>query len=81
MHPDGIIVLTRDRQAVPVGQVDARRERVEERPYVVVVMENYELEDEAAAAMKEVSRTLSDYFWRLGRASRYGTYVTPDREE
>jgi beta-lactamase class A len=54
---------------------------LKERPYVVVVMENYELEDEATAAMKEISRTLSDYFWRLGRASRYGTYVTPDREE
>ena len=47
------------------------------RPYVVVVMENYELEDEATAAMKEISRTLYDYFWRLARASRYGTYVEP----
>jgi beta-lactamase class A len=47
------------------------------RPYVVVVMENYELEEEATAAMKEISRTLYDYFWRLARASRYGTYVDP----
>jgi len=50
---------------------------LKERPYVVVVMENYELEDEATAAMKEISRTLYDYFWRLARASRYGTYVDP----
>lgn len=51
---------------------------LKERPYVVVVMENYELEDEATAAIREVSRTLYDYFWRLGRASRYGTYVDPE---
>jgi beta-lactamase class A len=50
---------------------------LKERPYVVVVMENYELEEEATAAMKEISRTLYDYFWRLARASRYGTYVDP----
>ncbi len=50
---------------------------LKERPYVVVVMENYELNDEATEAMKEISRTLYDYFWRLGRASRYGTYVDP----
>jgi beta-lactamase class A len=47
------------------------------RPYVVVVMENYELEGEAATAMKEISRTLYDYFWRLSRSTRYGTYVDP----
>jgi beta-lactamase class A len=50
---------------------------LKERPYVVVVMENYEMENEAAAAMKEISRTLYDYFWRLSRATRYGTYVDP----
>ena len=50
---------------------------LKERPYIVVVMENYELEGEAAAAMKEISRTLYDYFRRLGRATRYGTYVNP----
>ena len=50
---------------------------LKERPYVVVVMENYELENEATAAIKDISRTVYDYFWRLGRASRYGTYVDP----
>ncbi|MEK6572663.1 MAG: serine hydrolase [Bacteroidota bacterium] len=47
------------------------------RPYVVVVMENYGMEEEASAAMKEISRTLYDYFWRLSRSTRYGTYVNP----
>lgn len=50
---------------------------LKERPYVVVVMENYGLGEEAAEAMKQISRTLYDYYWRLGRATRYGTYVDP----
>ncbi|MCI0692924.1 class A beta-lactamase-related serine hydrolase [candidate division KSB1 bacterium] len=50
---------------------------LKERPYIVVVMENYGMGNEADAAMKEISRTLFDYFWRLGNATRYGTYVDP----
>lgn len=48
-----------------------------ERPYVIVVMENYALGEEAAPAMKEISRLLYNYFWRLGNATRHGTYVAP----
>jgi beta-lactamase class A len=48
-----------------------------ERPYVVTIMENYAVENEAENAMKEISRTLYDYFWRLGGATKYGTYVEP----
>lgn len=51
---------------------------LKERPYIVVVMENYATGEEAVAAMKEISRTLYDYFWRLGNATRYGTYVKPE---
>jgi len=50
---------------------------LKERPYVVVVMENYAIGDEAVVAMKEISRTLYDYFWRLGNATQHGTYVDP----
>jgi beta-lactamase class A len=50
---------------------------LKERPYAVVVMESYALGNEASTAMKEISRTLYDYFWRLGNATRYGTYVDP----
>lgn len=50
---------------------------LKERPYAVAVMENYEMNGEAKSAMKEISRTLYDYFWRLGNATRYGTYVEP----
>jgi beta-lactamase class A len=52
---------------------------LQNRPYVVIVMENYGLEDDAADAMKEISRTLHDYFSRLARATAHGTYVEPPR--
>lgn len=48
-----------------------------ERPYIVTIMENYAVENEAENAMKAISRTLYDYFWRLGGATKYGTYVEP----
>ena len=50
---------------------------LKDRPYIVVVMENYELEHESTSAMKEISRTLYNYFWRLGRSTRHGTYADP----
>jgi len=50
---------------------------LKERPYVLVVMENYGMGEEASAAFRDISRIVYDYFWRLGRATRYGTYVDP----
>jgi beta-lactamase class A len=47
---------------------------LKDRPYVVTVMENYGLDD-AATAMKEISVTLYEYFFRLARATPHGTYV------
>ncbi len=44
-------------------------------PYVLTVMENYGVGDEATAAMKECSRVLYEYFSRVSKATRYGTYV------
>jgi beta-lactamase class A len=40
-------------------------------------MEKYELENEAARLFAEVAGVLYDYYWRVGAASRYGTYVRP----
>ena len=48
---------------------------LEDRSYITVVMENYAVGDEASKAFKELLRTVYDYFWRLSRATRYGTYV------
>ena len=50
---------------------------LKERPFVAVFMENYELENEAQGSMRAVSRFLVNYFMRLGRATKYGTYVDP----
>lgn len=46
-----------------------------DRPYVVVVMENYGLEDDATTAMKALSRTLYEYFSRLARSTPHGAFV------
>ena len=48
------------------------------QPYVLVVMGNYGLGgfDDAMTAL---SRTLYDYYWRMSRASEYGTYVDPSQ--
>jgi beta-lactamase class A len=45
------------------------------RPYVIVAMENYSIGDEAGVMMKKVSRVVYDYFSRLGKSSKHGTYV------
>ena len=46
-----------------------------QRPYIVVAMENYSVGDEASDMMRKASRLMFDYFSRVGRASKYGTYV------
>ena len=46
-----------------------------ERPYIVIVMENFGLGSEASELMAEISNIAYDYFNRIGRATRYGTYV------
>lgn len=54
---------------------------LKDRPYVLIVMENYGMEDDAPTAMKDISRTLYDYFYRLARATSHGTYVDKPREK
>jgi beta-lactamase class A len=47
---------------------------LKERPYVLVVMENYGMGD-APDAMKEISKTLYEYFSRLAKATPHGALV------
>ncbi len=54
---------------------------LKERPYVLVVMENYGMEEDAPTAMKEISRTVYEYFSRLARATPHGTYVEKPKEK
>jgi beta-lactamase class A len=46
-----------------------------ERPFAVAFMENFQLGDEAGAAMRETARVLFGYFWRKAHATKFGTYV------
>jgi beta-lactamase class A len=46
-------------------------------PYVVVVMENYAVGDEARSAMTSISSILYEYYSRVCTATRFGTYVSP----
>ncbi len=48
-----------------------------ERPYAVAIMESYKQSGTAEKVMEEVSTVLYSYFWRMGNATRYGTYVDP----
>jgi beta-lactamase class A len=50
---------------------------LKERPYVIAVMENYGIGEEASSAFRDISQTVYDYFWRLATATPYGTYVDP----
>jgi beta-lactamase class A len=51
------------------------------RPYIVTIMENYGVEPEAADAMKDISRTLYNYFLRLSQATQHGVYIAPTGEK
>ena len=48
-----------------------------ERPFACAVMEKFDSAGEAGDIQREIARTLFDYYWRLGNASRYGTFVDP----
>ncbi|WP_276499221.1 serine hydrolase [Pontibacter litorisediminis] len=48
-----------------------------ERPYAVAVMESYKVKDQAEDTVEALSEVLYGYFWRMGNATRYGTYVDP----
>ena len=63
--------------SIPGVTVEWAIVQLKERPYVLVVMENFGLEDEGAQAMEKISRLLYDYFWRRSHSTRYGTYVDP----
>ena len=46
-----------------------------ERPYVIAVMESYKTPGTSDKAMEQISELVYRYFWKLGKASEYGTYV------
>lgn len=46
-----------------------------ERPYAIAVMESYKTPGASDGVMEQVSEVVYQYFWKLGKASKYGTYV------
>lgn len=48
---------------------------LEQRPYAVAFMESYKVNGEAEEVMEDASKILFNYYWRIGSASEYGTYV------
>lgn len=71
--PEGIAIATK-----PGGIAGVNTEwaivLVKDRPYAVAVMENYGMGD-APDTIKEISKTLHDYFSRLGKATSHGALV------
>lgn len=62
---------------IPGVSVEWAVVELEARPYVVALMGTYGLDGAFDGAMETLSRTLYDYFWRMGHATEYGTYVDP----
>ena len=50
---------------------------LQQRPYAIALMESYKVNGEAEEVMEDVSKILYNYYWRIGNASEYGTYVDP----
>lgn len=49
-----------------------------ERPYAVAAMENYQVKGRSEDLMEKASEILYQFFWRLGNATPYGSYVDPE---
>lgn len=52
---------------------------LKERPYVLTVMENYGVGQEATEATREISHVLHEHFCRLEHSTQHGVYLPPPR--
>ena len=50
---------------------------LKDRPYVVAIMENYGINQDASEAITEISKVLHEYFQRLSVATPFGSYIVP----
>jgi beta-lactamase class A len=74
--PEGVVVANKD-GSLPGVATDWMLVLLPERPYVLVAMENYELDNESATIFPQLARAAHEYFARLGRATKYGVLVDP----
>jgi beta-lactamase class A len=54
---------------------------LKDRPYILTIMENYGVGQEASEAIKNISKALYNYFLRLSRATSHGVYIAPTEEK
>ncbi len=54
---------------------------LKDRPYVMTIMENYGLGQDASETLANLSKTAHSYFNRLKLATPFGSYVTPPTPE
>lgn len=54
---------------------------LKDRPYVVTIMENYGIKQDASGAITEISKILHEYFQRLSLATPFGSYVVPSNPD
>jgi beta-lactamase class A len=50
---------------------------LDERPYAVALMQSYSTPNEKGQNIKEVSKILYQYYWKLGNSTKYGVYRDP----
>jgi beta-lactamase class A len=48
-----------------------------ERPYAVALMQSYSTPNEKGQNIKEISKILYQYYWKLGNSTKYGVYRDP----
>lgn len=49
-----------------------------ERPYAIAIMESFKVNNESTKVVENISETIFKYFWRMGNATKYGTYIAPE---
>jgi beta-lactamase class A len=75
--PEDVPVAYKQGEILPAVATEWALVRLKGHPYVIVVMSNYGLGDDAAVATKEISKVVYEYFWRLARSTPHGTYSDP----
>ncbi len=76
--PEGVVVACKQGTILPAVTTEWALVRLKDHPYVLAVMSNYGLDDDdAAAATREISKAVYDYFWRAAVTTPHGTYNDP----
>ncbi len=75
--PADVPIAYKQGEILPAVQTEWALVELKGHPYILVVMANYGIGDDAAAAFREISSAVYDYFWRVGNSTPHGTYRDP----